>query len=789
MKAPWTSARRVAAPLAILTVALLSCGRELTAPRATPANGLRPVGLFSFAASYDAAQHAGVPRSALGRVDFERVHIVLRRDNGAIALDTSVVFPSDADSLALVLNVPLPVLMRETGEPLTLNLGYVNAAGDTVFRGGPIPLTLSPFSGGPPPPPVQVPVQYTGPGANAARVVIAPRAYSGLSGDRVTFSAAAQSATGATIPGTPVVFRSDNPAVVVVENDATGAVRLVGRGSAHIIAQLLSGQEDAADVSVTLPASKLTLVSGGGQSGNTGAELTQRIVARVTASDDVPVAGVSVAVDVTGNGTATPANVVSANDGTVSVAWKLGAAPGAQTLRFSAPGITPLSVTATAVAVVVPTQLNITTQPSAQLSGATMTPAVVVQARDASGALAPSFTGTVTAAIATGPAGAALGGTSTATATGGVATFASLVFTKPGTYTLSFSAAGLASVTSAPFVISAATAAEIVADSGDGQTAAAGTVLPRALVVRITDAFGNPVSGQTVNWSVTSGGGSVSPAASVTDAEGRARTSFTLGASAGANSVAATSGTLAGSPVAFSATGTRSTSGGGSGGSGGSGGGGGSGGSGGGVATRLRFVTAPSSAIAGAVMRPAIVVEARRSGDDDDVASSFTGTVTLSFAGSSNGATLGGTVTVPAVNGVATFSDITVSKSNPSYRLTATATGLRPDTSGNFTIAPDIPTRMTIESGDNQRAPAGSTITIAVLIADTFGNPVPGRTVTWSVLTGGGSMASPTSQTDNSGIARMQWTLGAGTGNQSARATSGTLTGSPRDFTATAIPR
>jgi hypothetical protein len=82
--------------------------------------------------------------AALQQVAFERVRITLRREDGSIALDTVVDFPAGADSLVLGLNVPLPPSAPSTGVPLSLNLGYVNAAGDTVFRGGPLAVTVTP---------------------------------------------------------------------------------------------------------------------------------------------------------------------------------------------------------------------------------------------------------------------------------------------------------------------------------------------------------------------------------------------------------------------------------------------------------------------------------------------------------------------------------------------------------------------------------------------------------------------------------------------------------------------
>jgi plastocyanin len=78
------------------------------------------------------------------------------------------------------------------------------------------------------------------------------------------------------------------------------------------------------------------------------------------------------------------------------------------------------------------------------------------------------------------------------------------------------------------------------------------------LVVRITQ-DGAGVSGTTVSWSVTGGGGSVDPTSSTTDNSGNASTTWTLGASAGANFVEASSSGVDGSPVEFTATGVEDT--------------------------------------------------------------------------------------------------------------------------------------------------------------------------------------------------------------------------------------
>src|ERR1041385_3211770 len=76
------------------------------------------------------------------------------------------------------------------------------------------------------------------------------------------------------------------------------------------------------------------------------------------------------------------------------------------------------------------------------------------------------------------------------------------------------------------------TAAHIAVFAGDSQVAPAGTKLPDSLAVLVTDTAGDPVAGVTVAWSVT-GGGSVSPGTSHTNALGIAKTTRTLGPHAG----------------------------------------------------------------------------------------------------------------------------------------------------------------------------------------------------------------------------------------------------------------
>jgi hypothetical protein len=72
---------------------------------------------------------------------------------------------------------------------------------------------------------------------------------------------------------------------------------------------------------------------------------------------------------------------------------------------------------------------------------------------------------------------------------------------------------------------------------GDGQVAHAGSPLADSLVVRLADQGGNGVPGRTVSWIVSSGGGSVTPGAVTTDAEGLAAAQWILGHSPGPNTL------------------------------------------------------------------------------------------------------------------------------------------------------------------------------------------------------------------------------------------------------------
>ena len=98
----------------------------------------------------------------------------------------------------------------------------------------------------------------------------------------------------------------------------------------------------------------------------------------------------------------------------------------------------------------------------------------------------------------------------------------------------------------------------ISVSAGDSQSAVVSTATVVAPAVRVDDARANPVPGVVVTFAVATGGGSVTSATATTDAAGLASVgSWTLGGTAGANTLTATAADpgITGNPVTFTATG------------------------------------------------------------------------------------------------------------------------------------------------------------------------------------------------------------------------------------------
>jgi len=106
----------------------------------------------------------------------------------------------------------------------------------------------------------------------------------------------------------------------------------------------------------------------------------------------------------------------------------------------------------------------------------------------------------------------------------------------PGRTIVTAAMAGVEGRAALSVVAAPATIALLV---GAGQHAPAGRVLPQNVVVRVISRRGLPVSGALVTFRLADGDGALEPASALSDADGRARTSWTLGALPGSQSLIA----------------------------------------------------------------------------------------------------------------------------------------------------------------------------------------------------------------------------------------------------------
>lgn len=189
------------------------------------------------------------------------------------------------------------------------------------------------------------------------------------------------------------------------------------------------------------------------------------------------------------------------------------------------------------------------------------------------------------------------------------------------------------------------------------------------------------------------------------------------------------------------------------------------------VATTLAFGAAPTAAEAGRVVGPTIRVTVRDA--TGATVSTSNAPVTLDLVGGSAGAVLGGTVVRAAVNGVATFDDVTVNRAGASYALRASSPGLATGTSASFDVTPAV----SVLGGNGLVGLAGhaSLDALVIRVEDPVGTPRPGVAVAWAP--GAGAMLSVDSTTDAQGQARATWL--AAEGSHAVRVSSG---GTHRDI-------
>ncbi|MBI3792188.1 MAG: hypothetical protein HY275_15095 [Gemmatimonadetes bacterium] len=255
---------------------------------------------------------------------------------------------------------------------------------------------------------------------------------------------------------------------------------------------------------------------------------------------------------------------------------------------------------------------------------------------------------------------------------GGEATFAGLFLKRAANnFRLVATAKGLTGAVSLPFGVSVGTAAKLAWVVQPTSVIAGEKMVPAPQVV-VQDAAGNTVpnnSGLVVLSVLTGPSGSVPRNNVVTAVNGVATfDSLRISAANSSYSLQAVGPTGAGLQAAVSNVFSVTP----------------------GAPLKVQFTVGPTSSVVNTAINPAMQVAITDS--MSNIVTSFTKPVTLQFDVNPTGATLGGTTTVNAVSGVATFSGITIDLVSPAgsgYRLRS-ITATVPDTarSGFFAIVP-----------------------------------------------------------------------------------------------------
>lgn len=369
------------------------------------------------------------------------------------------------------------------------------------------------------------------------------------------------------------------------------------------------------------------------------------------------------------------------------------------TLSASTGGLTSATSTAFNVTAGVANKLAFTVQPAAStVAGATLA-AIAVAVQDALGNTVPTAVNAITVAL--NPTTGVLGGTQVVNAVAGTSPFSTLTVNKAGVgYTLAATAAGLTAATSSAFTILAGAPSKL-AFTVQPSNVVAGVVMAPAVKAAVLDALGNVCLTSSAQVSLSfatnpgasalTGGAAITAVAGVATFAGLSLNKTGTGYRLNVNSTGLT--TAASNTFNVTA----------------------------GVASKLAFTVQPAASTASGVsISPAIKVAVQ-----DALSNTVTTAVpniTLVISTNPASGVLGGTTTIKAVAGVATFSTLTIDKAGNGYKVTATSTGLTNAISNAFNIVVGAATKLVFTVQPPTSVAAGAAMTVKVAVQDNLGN-------------------------------------------------------------------
>ena len=141
------------------------------------------------------------------------------------------------------------------------------------------------------------------------------------------------------------------------------------------------------------------------------------------------------------------------------------------------------------------------------------------------------------------------------------------------------------------------------------------------------------------------------------------------------------------------------------------------------VAAKLAFAVQPTNVVAGTAITPAVTVMIEDA--QGNPLTTATNAVTMAIGTNPSSGTLAGTLTVNAVAGVATFSNLSINAAGSGYTLAASSGSLTGATSNAFGVTAGPPSKLAFTvQPTNVVAATAITPAVAVTIEDAQGNPV-----------------------------------------------------------------
>lgn len=487
-------------------------------------------------------------------------------------------------------------------------------------------------------------------------------------------------------------------------------------------------------------------VSGNNQSGTVRSELPSPVTVQVLDVQGRPVRGQEVTFTViTGGGSVEPVTVLTNDEGEATIEWTLGGAAGTQQVRAqatggAAPADLSILLTATAAASNASSIEMVSGNEQSATAGSALNDSLIVRTEDAEG---NPVAGVTVAWTLTG--GGSLSQPSTVTGSDGQTGIRWTLGSAAGQQSAAATVAGLSgSPVTFTATATVGSAGRLVVTQQPSGTAVSGVAFAQQPRVQVQDINGNNVSvnGIAITAELVSGPAGSSLQGNPTVATNGGLATFSnlaIVGPAGTYTLNFTGADLTGitsAPVTLTI----------------------------GSPAQLAFTTQPTSTTAGVAITPPVQVTIQDA--QGQRVSTATNAVTISLSSNPGAATLGGTLTVNAVNGIATFSTLTLNRAGSGYALRATASGLTAATSSSFNVAAGGASTLTAVNSVPATTTVGSAVSPApsVKLTDAGGNPVSGVTVTFSTV-GGGSVSGGSQVTDAQGIATVGgWTIGSTVG-------------------------